>query len=51
MGTFYIYIAMQLNAGFSQAGQFIMDFVQINCIPIFWLTQLLILIQDAKDIV
>ena len=24
--------------GFSQAGQFIMDFVQINCIPIFWPT-------------
>ena len=31
--------------GFSQAGQFIMDFVQINCIPIFWPTLSLILID------
>ena len=34
-----------LMRGFSQAGQFIMDFVQINCIPIFWPTLSLILID------
>ena len=41
----YLYCHATLPMDLSQADKFIMDFVQINCIPIFWPTLSLILID------